>query len=69
MMMGQPPTPDPQSIGFIGASTKNNAEDAIGVGTFVKETNVSTQGWVKLNKDAELRHFTRGSPLPCVPMS
>ena len=65
MMMGQPRS---GSIGLMGASTKSNAEDAIGVDTFVKEMNVSTQGWVRLNKDDELRDFILGSPLPCVPV-
>lgn len=62
---GSPPS---RSIGFMGTSTKSNAEDATGVDTFVKEMNVSTQGQVRLNKDAELRNFIHGSPLPCVPV-
>lgn len=58
----------PWSIDFMGSSTESNAEDAIGVDSFITGMNVSTQGQVRLNKDAELRNFIHRSPLPCVPM-
>lgn len=52
----------------MGSSTESNAEDAIGADSFITGMSVSTQGQVRLNKDAELRNFIHRSPLPCVPM-